>query len=325
MKRKGVFLTLGITFVSVVILALATLILRNAESSEERIVELATFDRIYNADRSLGALFKDVFFNVTNFNLTINESYLKLDKFLTNVTFTTDLDMAVIDDLFGLYYATTLYPTFSFDVYSLTSDFVRYIFNDFKTMLIYYQLKDASQTNPFSPFATGLSKFLVFTTNPKLVRNYTIIIKHNQLNGTVNWTKYTPETCTTGPGSYEDIYGCGHTLNVTVLGPGGWINYSSKMVHVGLPSAGDLSQIVEVLSYNSTKLPLVGLSALTTGIFSSPGTVSFGVVNYHHNLTVTFILEYYPDKKIILEMLGERTRYNIPALGIRKHSNIRVL
>ena len=74
--KRGVLLTLGITFLSLVVLALATIILRSAETSEERLVELAGIDRLYNlgssTERSLGlALYPYTGINLTLANQTI--------------------------------------------------------------------------------------------------------------------------------------------------------------------------------------------------------------------------------------------------------------
>tara|TARA_Y100000310_G_scaffold144893_3_gene144239 strand:- start:53130 stop:54152 length:1023 start_codon:yes stop_codon:yes gene_type:complete len=77
-KTKGVLLTLGITFLALVVLTLATLILRNAETSEERLVELAGIDRLYNlgssTERSLAESlypYTGVYFNITNDTIII--------------------------------------------------------------------------------------------------------------------------------------------------------------------------------------------------------------------------------------------------------------
>ncbi len=53
LMKKGVFMTLGMVFVSLTILAFANVILDNSETSESRIKEFAETERLYNLDRSL--------------------------------------------------------------------------------------------------------------------------------------------------------------------------------------------------------------------------------------------------------------------------------
>jgi len=322
MKRKGVFLTLGITFVSVIILTLASLILRNAESSEERITELASFDRLYNLDRSLGKVYKEILLNITNFNITINESFIKVDKFFTANESVSDLDRTIIDVLFALFYSHTIYEGFTYILSTVTNEYIWLNFDYPSMSLLYYQIKAGNATNPNNPFGvTGINKILALLTNTKLVRNYTIIVKHDSLNGTINWTVYTPEPnpC---DNAYNNTIGCGHTLNVTVLGPGGWVNSSMRMINITSPQNELLSQAIHIIGYgtNINNTPLLGLSS--GGFFS--GYVAYGVVNYQNNLTVTLIIDYYPDKKIKLGLFGEIITIDIAPLGVKKYGPIRI-
>lgn len=80
-QKRGVFLTLGITFLSLVILSLATLILRHAESSDERLMELAAYDRLYNLDRSVSDAFYLYDTSVANFDIRFSNSSIYLSKF----------------------------------------------------------------------------------------------------------------------------------------------------------------------------------------------------------------------------------------------------
>jgi len=77
---KGVLLTLGITFISLIVLSFATLILRNAENSDLRLTELASIDRIHTLSSSLErALFRS-YLPLTGINLTLNNDTIVLVK-----------------------------------------------------------------------------------------------------------------------------------------------------------------------------------------------------------------------------------------------------
>lgn len=54
-NKKGVFLTLGVIFISLTILTLANVIINNSETSENRIKEFAETERLYNLDRSISS------------------------------------------------------------------------------------------------------------------------------------------------------------------------------------------------------------------------------------------------------------------------------
>lgn len=323
-KRKGVFLTLGITFVSILVLTLASLVLRNAESSEERMTELAALDRIYNLDRSLGTIYKEIFLNVLQFNMTINETYIKFDKFLTNVSADTDEDRAVIDMLYSLYYADSLYSGFSYLLTATSTNYIWYEFDRPKVRLLYYIAKNASTGIP--GFEVGGTPFIVLTIDPKLVKDYTVIVKHKSLNGTVNWTDYTPEPSPCID-PYASTYGCGHTLNVTVLGTGGWVSSDKRSISLDIDPTGNLTQKIYILNYTTDPVitPFVGAGTIGSGGGILADATVTGVVSFVHNLTFTFLINYYPNNKTTLSMLGDTIGIEIPELGIKKFGRIKVL
>src|SRR3989338_5129801 len=79
-RSKGVLLTLGITFVSLIVLSFATLILRNAENSDVRLTELSSVDRIYTLSSSLERSLFRSYFPLTGINLTLNNDTITIVK-----------------------------------------------------------------------------------------------------------------------------------------------------------------------------------------------------------------------------------------------------
>ncbi len=80
--KRGALLTLGITFVSLTVLTLATLLLRNAETSEERLAEFGAFDRIYNLDASVQVVIRDIIKTLSSLNMTVNGTNVTFEKSL---------------------------------------------------------------------------------------------------------------------------------------------------------------------------------------------------------------------------------------------------
>lgn len=78
--KRGALLTLGITFVSLTVLSLATLLLRNAETSEERLIEFGAFDRLYNLDASAQASIREMIKTLSTLSMTINGTNVTFEK-----------------------------------------------------------------------------------------------------------------------------------------------------------------------------------------------------------------------------------------------------
>jgi len=79
--RKGILFTLGLTFLTLVVLSLAILIFHNAQKYEEITAKLAALDRVYELDTSIGQSLKDIFrlrsgisINVTNESISFEEN-----------------------------------------------------------------------------------------------------------------------------------------------------------------------------------------------------------------------------------------------------------
>jgi len=75
-------LTLGITFISLTILAFANVLLKNAETSQERIGEVVEFERVYQLDSSVAS-------SLTDFLLGVEKSVINLISRKGNFTLKT--------------------------------------------------------------------------------------------------------------------------------------------------------------------------------------------------------------------------------------------
>lgn len=74
MTKKGVLLTLGLSFLALSVLALSVLIFHNTYKSEEITSRLAIFDRMYDLDNSIQGGLKDILVYGSGINITIGES-----------------------------------------------------------------------------------------------------------------------------------------------------------------------------------------------------------------------------------------------------------
>ena len=80
LRSKGVLLTLGITFICLIVLSFATLILRNAENSDVRLTELSSIDRVYTLTSSLERGISRSYYPITGINLTLNNDTITIVK-----------------------------------------------------------------------------------------------------------------------------------------------------------------------------------------------------------------------------------------------------
>lgn len=107
-RRSGVLLTLGITFISLLVLSLATLILRNAEDSDERLMELAGYDRVYNIDRAISDAYRTYDTDVAGFKIIANDTKLYIRKF-TDKANDPEIVFMAFSKIFFSFYLNTLY------------------------------------------------------------------------------------------------------------------------------------------------------------------------------------------------------------------------
>lgn len=91
LRKHGAFLTLGITFVSLLLLVFVSILLKHAETSEQRLAEFASFDRIATLDTSIQRAYREGFLTIFAMNISSNTSSLYIIQPLAR-TLTTEID-----------------------------------------------------------------------------------------------------------------------------------------------------------------------------------------------------------------------------------------
>lgn len=72
MKKKGVLFTISLVMIASIVLALAILNFRNAETTKQRLSEFGSLDRLYSIDSSIAIGFKELFNAYSGINITVN-------------------------------------------------------------------------------------------------------------------------------------------------------------------------------------------------------------------------------------------------------------
>ena len=202
--KKAVLLTLGITFISLVVLALASLILRNAESSEERLTEMSAAERFYNLDVSIQRGFSNVFKAKSGFNITANTT-LKTLIIEKNLTANSDpvfqkfiSEVEVFDRL--------LYSIYSFHDIATKIDLgALFTTNRDKMKLEFYPMQ--RHLTYYLPKQTDFKVLEIDFNSTTDIKNITIKFDSNISNGTIQATFDTAGPWVTvifdGPGPYK--------------------------------------------------------------------------------------------------------------------------
>lgn len=83
-SKKGILFTLGLTFLVLVVLALAVLIFHSAQKSEEIIAKLAVLDRVYDLDISIEQSLRDIFNLKSGILINITDNSIIFEEELPN-------------------------------------------------------------------------------------------------------------------------------------------------------------------------------------------------------------------------------------------------
>ena len=211
-QRRGVLLTLGVTFLAIVILTLATLILKHAETSEERLVELASVDRVYNLGNSLQRSLSESLYSLTEINLTVTNDTIILGRQLgayPDPTLST-LTPAWYDyklmtmGILGDYFPTVSRNTLAFDE---TDEVPNIITLSFQPTNHIYWLSSAvinqSDDFPYPHFLINAasdvgqpvynSSYHFFVLDPSIaqgeIQQYTFYARNTDRQGVINWSR----------------------------------------------------------------------------------------------------------------------------------------
>ena len=244
--KRGAFLTLGITFVSITVLTLAALILRNAEMSEERISEFAIMDRVYNLDKSVGISYKRMVEESAGFNFSVSDEGINFSKF-HNRTFIDNgtYPAYYIDKVFQkftlqrtamTFYLRGIYPglRFSSETGELRLEFRNARIEEKNDVLRYWffggNLNDITEEDLGQ---TGVSYFSVIGGDKNITQEYKVNLYFKFGKPYINWTRQNLGDINADP---WDVW-----LNLTVYGEGdhfdnyrGYLNESGSFNENGV-------------------------------------------------------------------------------------------
>ncbi len=269
-SKKGVFLTLGITFVSILVLTLASLILRNAETSEERISELGAFERFYVTDESIRETYYSMLRDIMNFTIEVNATNLSTVRFRHEMPY---LGIPGRDKRLTMFTNARL---LLFLLYGglLTKDFaVKSIFDEIRLSIrpagisyaYYFNEGNGSGGLGSNPNNTHVVFITKINYDPnKIVPNLTaltFIMKYNEslpgYNGTINWITYNAGPC------------CRTNLTFVLLGPNGYKVSDSRMAYFKNVDA-QLSGRIEIGNLTGATIP-----AFFMGTYVNDGAMIF--------------------------------------------------
>jgi hypothetical protein len=321
MNKRGAFLTLGMTLVSVLILSLGAAMLRNAEHSEERVMELASLDRLYNLDSSLQRAYRQMYLSVFPFNITSTSTAHSVSLFIPRSDeFTPDPGFSYFDKAHNVTKMTIglMYPNFTSTTKTLFPlyDFTAFSLLPYNLTFAYTHIKE---TNPgglfFSSTLPGHSNALIIYTNSTKVTDplnkYLITVSNPALTGNVSW-----ETIKTLP--------TGATLNITYLGLGSAVSSASFNIDFdGIPS-GNISQNIMLNLSAPQPWPVISVSTAQSGPFEDMGQIMIEPLG--HNLTVSVtVLPTTPLNGSVSAWSADSFSFALPSLKVSKTSRYRLV
>ena len=310
--KKGILLTLGITFLALVVLALATLILRNAESSEERLVELAGMDRLYNLGSSLERSvaesvtpFTGLQFNLTNESIGVGRTFYGFpDRTLLSeignqfrfklvvVAFVQDYIRAVSrgvnslvdtdpspDKIILTFKPTNILFWLSHGRLNLTDNAAgggQFLINH-------------NETSPNSTFMATIVHYTTGVTDPQIVYAYDFYFASETRNGVINWSRKVGPTPGTTP----------VTFNIHVTGPDGYTDSATANdVYInGTPlTFPQIIYVDNLTGDQGNEIPSLRphirfYDASWTGALGTPSsTIVFFMLNYNEKLNMSYTM-----------------------------------
>ncbi len=325
MNKQGAFLTLGMTFISILILSLGTAMLRNAESTEERIFELGSLDRLYTLEQSAQQAYREQFLRLFPFNMSQDNGWHAVEMSLPSFFGTIDPAFSSFAALHNITQSLMklLAPSFSFINHSLYpgQNATAFIVPEINVSYVYVGVRDLTTFSlPSSAFANSHG-LLVYTgsVDPTalsyVVKSYNITVRNPLINGTVKWETWTPGA----PG--------GIRLTVEYFGNGDNHTVDSRLI--SFDSGGDVAQKIFLnLShgdeYYAKLVPLITVRKATAGPFSGMGEIFIESLAYNFSTTVT--MGYTTPLQGNLSVFSyDRFNLTLPQLGIGKSARYRLV
>jgi len=306
--KQGAFLTLGITFISILILTLSSLILRHAETSEERIYELGSFEKFYITDESIRDTYNEMVEKILNMHVTSTFNATGDSTTRVNITKkmynTTDNELRRFIDarliLFYLY-GIVLDPQFKLKSLSTSEMVIRFAPNPLNYRY-YYSADEDDLTQTIS------ETNIVYIT--QIDQNLTALEIHAYYNeslpgknASVDWITYFD----TNPPNLPPFV----NLTFAVHGPNGWVDSQTRLSSFGNPPTAQKIEIGNLTGLNEPPTLIAGSS-------------SFIFVNGDEDLYTELILTFNEGKQVHV-LTKEKINITFPALiSISKEGQIRL-
>ena len=325
MHKHGAFLTLGMTFLSVLVLALGAAILKNAEDSETRIYELGSMDRLFHLQSSLQTAYSELLLGTFGINISN-------DQDSHTITFPVPSGGATTPDPGFVFYTRahnfteTMVQTFSYQ-FNLTSQMTAaevfypatnstaFSINPVNITYAYVHTRNAATFFLPSGLPVDTNGIIMYTPLPNpgtpdllMIKRYLIQLI-SSVDGNVSWG-------TSTLGSFN--------LSVEYYGPNGFSS-DSKLISFTQPlGAGQSAQNITINDTGLTTPPLISVSTATSGPFAGYGQIF--IAPYTSNFTA-FITVFYQTSLARNMTVYNYDIFNIssPDLGIGKSNFYRIL
>jgi len=291
LQKRGAFLTLGMTFLSILILALGSAILKNAEDSEERIYEMGSMDRLFHLERSLQHAYRDLFFGVFGMNMTHNQTQHTLTLSIPAATAST-ADRAFVEHALAHNVSEelirTAYPNFNFtsvrtaaEIWYPSTNSTAFFIPQVNVTYVYARIKNPATFNlpPLPSDTNGLIMYVNETSalSASPIERYMLRIYSSQADGNVSWVTHTP-----GP----------FNLTIEFYGPNANSSDSKLITFRQPPSIPPLPNIPAqniTINMSTTPWPMITVGTATAGLFKDKGYLFFGPYTYNVTMNLTVV------------------------------------
>ncbi len=329
-NKKGILISLGITLLALTVLLFASLILRYAESSEERLAEFSIIDRVYNLDRSIQLSVAEMVNDITDWNFTLAPNRIIIRKTVWNFS-----DVNSTDSNWTVFISNlTFFKSYLDSMQSLSFLKVKEEFQkDPKYTLVYSPLQNF--TTLYKPTASGIA----FSADSAIGRYKFIIVLKDSPFVWINISTeafYTPTNIPLNDPNTADNVNVVLVVNGTL--PDGTINSTTVNVSVdvyhdaganGWNRSNDLFPeiIIEGLTTGSGKGQIKIYTGKFTPLFVETYPDTWGII-FVDNTGETFNLIADIDTNVTIEkVISDRIPVNTTSseYGITQRSRVRIV
>lgn len=286
MNKNGAFLTLGMTFISVLILTLGGIILKNAVSSESRIAEMGGMGRLYNVERSLQSAYSDMFKETLGLNMTLNGQWHSVELNLSARSRADDkLYFMNVSHFVFSEYLKTIYPSFRSSRARMLTDVNQssWYLQGMNISYVYTHVNKDEADKVFFPAkaSPGSQALIIYSANDDtIIKEYNITLKNLAQDGNVSWNYFT------GGGTAK--------VGIAYIGKSG--TSSNMMTDVNFQQP--LGMAAQNVSINTTiyqlpfdEYPLITMSVAEAGPFAGMRQIMIQPMTFNFSAKVTIIYQ----------------------------------